>query len=322
LNLELTRVIIKLLLRAAWRRIKGGRRRITLVRGDEMEVKIGVIGGSGFYQMEGLTDVKEVDLDTPFGRPSDRIVVGTIEGRRVAFLPRHGAGHRILPSEINVRANIYALKSLGVEWIISVSAVGSLKEGIKPRDFVVPDQLFDNTRKRENTFFGEGIAVHVAMADPFCPVLRRILLESARECGVEVHDGGTYICIEGPQFSTRAESEFYRKMGFDIIGMTAAPEAKLAREAEICYATLACVTDYDCWHPEHEEVTAEMILSNLLANVEQAKKVVRKAILKIPEERDGCECSKALEKAIATRADAIPYETRRKLHLIIGKYIK
>ncbi|MCD6508346.1 S-methyl-5'-thioadenosine phosphorylase [Candidatus Poribacteria bacterium] len=287
-----------------------------------MKVKIGVIGGSGFYEMEGLTDIEEIDLDTPFGKPSDRIVIGTLEGKKVAFLPRHGRGHRILPSELNVRANIYALKSLGVEWLISVSAVGSLREEIKPRDFVVPDQIFDNTKGRKSTFFGEGMAVHVAMADPFCPVLRGILVQSAKEHGVTVHDGGTYICIEGPQFSTRAESEVYRKLGFDVIGMTAIPEAKLAREAEMCYATLACVTDYDCWHPEHEEVTAEMILSNLLANVEHAKTVVKRAVALIPEERTGCDCSRALEKAIATRPDAIPYETKRKLSLLIGNYIK
>ncbi|HEX29309.1 TPA: S-methyl-5'-thioadenosine phosphorylase [Candidatus Poribacteria bacterium] len=287
-----------------------------------MKVKIGVIGGSGFYEMEGLTDIEEIDLDTPFGKPSDRIVIGTLEGKKVAFLPRHGRGHRILPSELNVRANIYALKSLGVEWLISVSAVGSLREEIKPRDFVVPDQIFDNTKGRKSTFFGEGMAVHVAMSDPFCPVLRGILVQSAKEHGVTVHDGGTYICIEGPQFSTRAESEVYRKLGFDVIGMTAIPEAKLAREAEMCYATLACVTDYDCWHPEHEEVTAEMILSNLLANVEHAKTVVKRAVALIPEERTGCDCSRALEKAIATRPDAIPYETKRKLSLLIGKYIK
>ena len=287
-----------------------------------MKVKIGVIGGSGFYEMEGLTDMEEIDLDTPFGRPSDRIVIGTLEGKKVAFLPRHGRGHRILPSELNVRANIYALKSLGVEWLISVSAVGSLREEIKPRDFVVPDQIFDNTKSRKSTFFGEGMAVHVAMADPFCPVLRGILVQSAKERGVTVHDGGTYICMEGPQFSTRAESEVYRKLGFDVIGMTATPEAKLAREAEMCYAILACVTDYDCWHPEHEEVTAEMILSNLLANVEHAKAVVKRAVALVPEERTGCDCSRALEKAIATRPDAIPYETKRKLSLLIGKYIK
>ncbi len=286
-----------------------------------MSIKIGVIGGSGFYQMEGLSDIEEIDIDTPFGKPSDSLILGTTEGKQVVFLPRHGVGHRFLPSEINVRANIYALKSLGVEWIISVSAVGSLKIEIEPRHFVVPDQLFDYTKNRINTFFGEGLAVHVSLANPFCPVLGEILYESGTEVGVTTHKGGTYICMEGPAFSTRAESNVYRQLGFDIIGMTAATEARLAREAEICYATLACSTDYDCWHPDHDNVTAEMILQHLLANVEIAKEATKGVIRRIPEQRRGCHCSNALEKSIATNPEQIPQGTRRKLDLIIGKYI-
>jgi len=287
-----------------------------------MSVKIGVIGGSGFYQMEGLGDIEEIDLDTPFGKPSDSLILGTIEGKQVVFLPRHGVGHRLLPSEINVRANIYALKSLGVEWVISVSAVGSLKSEIEPRHFVVPDQLFDHTKGRVSTFFGEGLAAHVSLAHPFCPILSEILYESGTEVGVTTHKGGTYICMEGPAFSTQAESNVYRQLGFDVIGMTAATEAKLAREAELCYATLACSTDYDCWHPDHDNVTAEMILQHLLANVEIAKEAAKAVIRRIPEKREGCTCPTALEKSIATNQKLIPEETRRKLDLLIGKYVK
>ena len=286
-----------------------------------MDVKIGVIGGSGFYQMEGLTDIEEMDVDTPFGKPSDSIVVGTLDGKRAAFLPRHGKGHRILPSELNMRANIYALKSLGVEWVISINAVGSLREEIKPRDFVVPDQLVDFTKGRVSTFFGEGLVVHISMAEPFCPVLSDILYEGAKEADATIHKGGAYICMEGPQFSTKAESEMYRKLGFDIIGMTAATEAKLAREAELCYASFACSTDYDCWHTGHDDVTAEMILENLLTNVDLAKQAVRVVISKIPSERGDCGCANALEKAFATNPDVIPEATRKKLDLIIGKYL-
>lgn len=286
-----------------------------------MSVKIGVIGGSGFYQMEGLSDIEEVDLDTPFGKPSDSLILGTIEGKRVVFLPRHGVGHRLLPSEINVRANIYALKSLGVEWIVSVSAVGSLKSEIEPRHFVVPDQLFDHTKNRVSTFFGDGLVAHVSLAHPFCPVLSELIYEGGASVGVTTHKGGTYICMEGPAFSTQAESNVYRQLGFDVIGMTAATEAKLAREAEICYATLACSTDYDCWHPDHDNVTAEMILQHLLANVETAKAAAKAIIRRIPDRRTGCACSTALEKSIATNQKLIPQDTRRKLDLLIGKYM-
>lgn len=272
--------------------------------------------------MEGLTDIENIDVDTPFGQPSDSLTVGEIEGKRVVFLPRHGVGHRLLPSEINVRANIYALKSLGVEWIISVSAVGSLKTEIEPRHFVIPDQLYDHTKNRVNTFFGEGISAHVSLAQPFCYVCSQILYQSATEIDATVHMGGTYICMEGPAFSTQAESNVYRQLGFDVIGMTAAPEAKLAREAEICYALLACSTDYDCWHTEHDFVTAEMIFENLAANVEVAKRVVKTIIPKIPDKREECTCSHAIEKSIATNPSLMPEATKRKLRLLVGKYLK
>lgn len=287
-----------------------------------MNVNIGIIGGSGFYQMEGLTGIEKIDVDTPFGQPSDVLTVGEIEGKRVVFLPRHGVGHRLLPSEINVRANVYALKSLGVEWIISVSAVGSLKAEIEPRHFVIPDQLYDHTKNRVNTFFGEGISAHVSLAQPFCHICSEILYQSATEINATVHMGGTYICMEGPAFSTLAESNVYRRLGFDVIGMTAAPEAKLAREAEICYALLACSTDYDCWHTEHEFVTADMIFENLAANVEVAKRVVKSLIPKIPDKREECTCSNAIEKSIATNPSVMPEATKRKLRLLVGKYLK
>ncbi|MFQ6040285.1 MAG: S-methyl-5'-thioadenosine phosphorylase [Candidatus Poribacteria bacterium] len=286
-----------------------------------MSVKIGVIGGSGFYQMEGLTNFEEVEVDTPFGKPSDCIAVGTLEDKRVAFLPRHGKGHRIIPSELNMRANIYALKSLGVEWVISVNAVGSLKEEIAPRDFVIPDQIVDWSKNRVDTFFGNGLAVHISMAEPFCPVLSEILCAGAKAAGATVHTGGTYICIQGPQFSTRAESNLYRSLGFDVIGMTAGTEAKLAKEAELCYASLSCSTDYDCWHTEHDNVTAEIILANLFANVDVAKQSIREIIRKIPDKREGCDCPNTLGEAFATDLDLIPQETKEKLGLIIGKYI-
>ena len=285
-----------------------------------MNAKIGIIGGSGFYQMEGLVDVEEVSLDTPFGSPSDRIVIGTLEGKRVAFLPRHGRGHRISPSEINVRANVYALKSIGVEWLISVSAVGSLREDLVPRQFVVPDQFYDHTKARVNTFFGGGLVAHISLSDPFCPVLSDLLYEGAGRAGATVHKGGTYLCMEGPQFSTKAESGIYRKLGFDVIGMTAAPEAKLAREAELCYASFACVTDYDCWHPEHDAVTTEMLVGNLLANVELAKRSVREVIASIPEART-CGCPRALEKAFLTSRDAMPEEAIGRLGILVEKYL-
>ena len=286
-----------------------------------MSVKIGIIGGSGFYQMDGLTDIEEITVETPFGDPSDALVLGNLDGRSVVFLPRHGVGHRLLPADINVRANIYALKSLGVEWIISVSAVGSLRQKIEPRHFVVPDQLYDHTKNRVSTFFGEDIAVHISLAHPFCPLLSNLLYTAATEVGASVHNGGTYICMEGPAFSTQAESNVYRQLGFDIIGMTAAQEAKLAREAEICYAVLACSTDYDCWHPEHEHVTTEMILDNLRANVSTSKRTVRNVVAGIPDEVRACECSNALQYAIATDVSQISQTTRHKLTLLLNKYL-
>jgi len=286
-----------------------------------MEAKVGVIGGSGFYQMDGLNELRKIEIETPFGLPSHAVMVGKIDGQSVAFLPRHGVGHPLLPSEINVRANIYALKSLGVEWLIGVSAVGSLREEIEPRHFVVPDQLYDHTKNRTSTFFGDGIVAHVGFADPFCPILGQCIYQSAKKVGATIHSGGTYICMEGPAFSTLAESNLYRKFGFDVIGMTAAPEAKLAREAEMSYAVLACSTDYDCWHKDHETVTTEMIIENLLANVETAKQIVRSAIQNLPLDRSMSPAYKALEKSIATNPNVIPEETKQKLELLIGKYL-
>ncbi|MDE0636239.1 MAG: S-methyl-5'-thioadenosine phosphorylase [Candidatus Poribacteria bacterium] len=286
-----------------------------------MHIKIGIIGGSGFYQMDGLTDIETIEIETSFGKPSDKLILGNLDGRPVAFLPRHGVGHPLLPSDINVRANIYALKSLGVEWLISVSAVGSLKQEIEPRHFVVPDQLYDHTKNRESTFFGDGIAAHISLAHPFCAHLSTLLYSAATEVGATVHNGGTYICMEGPAFSTQAESNVYRHLGFDIIGMTAAPEAKLAREAEICYAVLACSTDYDCWHPEHDNVTTEMILDNLRSNVEISKKTVRNLVSKISDEQRDCACSSALQFAIATQQDKIPIAKRHQLKLLLDKYL-
>ena len=286
-----------------------------------MEVKVGIIGGSGFYQMDGLNELRKIEVETPFGLPSHAVVVGKIDGQSVAFLPRHGVGHPLLPSEINVRANIYALKSLGVEWLIGVSAVGSLREEIEPRHFVVPDQLYDHTKNRTSTFFGDGIVAHVGFADPFCPILGQCIYQSAKRVGATIHSGGTYICMEGPAFSTLAESNLYRKFGFDVIGMTAAPEAKLAREAEMSYAVLACSTDYDCWHEDHEAVTTEMIIENLLANVETAKQIVRSAIQNLPLDRSMSPAYKALEKSIATNPNVIPEKTKQKLELLIGKYL-
>ena len=284
-------------------------------------MRIGIIGGSGFYQMEGLTDIEEIEVETPFGKPSDALILGNLDGKSVVFLPRHGVGHRLLPSDINVRANIYALKSLDVEWLISVSAVGSLRQDIEPRHFVVPNQLYDHTKGRKSTFFGDGIAAHVSLAHPFCSQLSAFLSTAATEVGTTVHNGGTYICMEGPAFSTQAESELYRHFGFDIIGMTAAPEAKLAREAEICYAVLACSTDYDCWHPEHDDVTTEMILDNVRFNVETSKKTVRAAVAKIPEGQRNCACSTALQYALATHPDKISTAKRHQLKFLLDKYL-
>ena len=286
-----------------------------------MNVKIGIIGGSGFYQIEGLTDIESIDVETPFGKPSDNLIIGKLDGQSVVFLPRHGVGHPLLPSDINVRANIYALKSLGVESIISVSAVGSLRQEIEPRHFVIPDQLYDHTKNRISTFFGQGIAAHISLAHPFCDELSKTLYDTAVEEGVHVHNGGTYICMEGPAFSTQSESNVYRQLGFDIIGMTAAPEAKLAREAEICFTVLACSTDYDCWHPEHDNVSTEMILDNLRSNVEVSKKIVKGLVSKISGKDRNCGCSNALQYAIATQADKIPITKKHQLKLLLQKYI-
>jgi 5'-methylthioadenosine phosphorylase len=283
------------------------------------KVKIGIIGGSGIYDIEDVQDVKTVAVETPFGAPSDKIILGTLAGTRFAFLPRHGRGHKISPTEINYRANIYALKKLGVEQVISMSAVGSLKEELKPRDFVIPDQFYDRTKSRVSTFFSEGIVVHVGVADPFCPHLSALAYKTAQKLTIPVHKGGTYVCIEGPQFSTRAESNAYRQLGFSIIGMTNIPEAKLAREAELCYVTVALVTDYDVWK-EDEEVTLEKVLANLSANSENAKKFI-KTILPQLSGISTCACSEALATAIITAKDAIPKQTREKLDLLVRKYL-
>jgi len=271
--------------------------------------------------MPGLSDVREEKLETPFGTPSDAYVLGTLEGRKVAFLARHGRGHRILPTELNFRANIYGMKQLGVERIISVSAVGSLKEEHKPMDFVIPDQFVDRTRQRVSTFFGEGLVAHVALADPVCAEVASTAASACKKSGVTGKNGGTYVCIEGPQFSTRAESNLYRTWGMDVIGMTNVQEAKLAREAEICYATVAMITDYDCWHPEHDPVTVETVISYLNKNAENACKVVRQTIADMPKTRS-CKCGSALEYAILTDRSKIPAEMRRKLSLLLDKYLK
>ncbi len=286
-----------------------------------MSVQIGIIGGSGLYDMEELTDREEVRLSTPFGDPSAPYVVATLGGRRVAFLARHGKGHRILPSELNFRANIYGFKLLGVERLLSASAVGSLKEEYPPLDVVVPDQFFDRTKGRISTFFGHGIAAHVSFAHPVCGELSRIAFESATAVGARAHLGGTYVCIEGPQFSTLAESRLYRGWQMDVIGMTNLQEAKLAREAEICYATIALVTDYDCWHPDHDQVTVDMIVSNLLRNAETAQRLIADAVGRVPAGR-ACACGTALAAAIITDPAAIPESTRRDLAPIIGKYVR
>lgn len=285
------------------------------------EAKVGIIGGSGFYRMDGLSDAEELRLETPFGEPSSRIVVGELEGEGVAFLSRHGPGHRILPHELPTRANIYALKSLGVETIIGVSAVGSLREEIEPLHLVAPDQVIDRTRGRPSTFFGEGLVAHVGFADPFCPETRTALVASAREAGATVHDGGTYMVVEGPAFSTRAESNLYRAWGADIIGMTALPEAKLAREAEICYSILACATDYDCWHYEEADVSAEMIVANLQKNVALSQEAVRLFLRRLPRERR-CGCGDALANALVTPLKMVPWTTLTKLEPLIGRYVE
>jgi 5'-methylthioadenosine phosphorylase len=285
------------------------------------QAKIGVIGGTGLYDIEGMRDIQEVNITTPFGKPSDTIVIGKLGGVGIAFLPRHGQGHRILPSELPSRANIYALKSLGVEQIIAICSAGSFKEEIKPGDLLIPDQLIDRTRGRVSTFFGEGIVAHIPFAEPFCPKLSQILYQAAKEVGATVHPRGTFVIMEGPAFSTRAESRLYRSWGADIIGMTALPEAKLAREAEICYAVVGCVTDYDSWHERHEPVTVEVILNILRRNADTARKIIKLAVGRIPGSRN-CECATALKTAIVTAPELIPPAQKKKLDLLIGKYIR
>lgn len=285
-----------------------------------MKAEIGIIGGSGLYSMPGFEQQEEANIETPFGSPSDNYVLGTLGGRRVAFLARHGRGHRISPSELNFRANIYGMKSLGVERIISLSAVGSLKEEHRPLDFVVPDQFFDRTRGRVSTFFGEGIVAHISFADPICPELAGIVGGACRAAGVNVKQGGTYLCMEGPAFSTKAESNVYRSWGMDVIGMTNLQEAKLAREAEICYVTVAMVTDYDCWHPDHDAVTVNDIIAHLVKNAENACRVVAEAVAHVPHAR-GCKCGSALSHAIITDRKAVPETTRQKLGILIEKYL-
>ncbi|MEX0785843.1 MAG: S-methyl-5'-thioadenosine phosphorylase [Dehalococcoidia bacterium] len=282
--------------------------------------QVAVIGGSGFYQMDGLSDVEELRVETPFGAPSDSLVLGTLDGVRMAFLPRHGVGHRILPSELPARANIWALKQLGVERIVAVSAVGSLREEIAPLHLVVPDQVIDRTRGRPSTFFGRGLVAHISFEEPFCRVMSGQLAHAARTQSATVHHGGTYVTMEGPAFSTKAESNLYRSWNADIIGMTALPEAKLAREAEICYATLALVTDYDTWHDTHDTVSADLIIANLNRNVDNAKRVVHAAVRELPPERD-CPCATALANALVTPPELVPDDIKRDLAPLIGRYM-
>ncbi len=285
------------------------------------KAEIGIIGGSGLYHMPGLEQAKEVRIPTPFGKPSDAYRVGVLEGRRVAFLARHGRGHRLTPSEINFRANIYGFKKLGVQRLISVSAVGSLREQLKPMDMVLPMQFFDRTRGRASTFFGDGLVAHIAFDTPVCPTMVEALEQACARLPVPCHKGGTYICIEGPAFSTLAESNLYRTWGMDVIGMTSLQEAKLSREAEICYATLAMVTDYDCWHPDHDAVTVKQILDYLTRNVENSHKIVRQAVQALPGERT-CRCASALKHAIITDPSRVSAEARKKMGLLVGKYLK
>jgi len=285
-----------------------------------LQAQIGIIGGSGLYSMPGLNDVRELRIRTPFGDPSDAMVLGTLEGKRVAFVARHGRGHRILPTEINFRANIYAMKLLGVERIISVSAVGSLQEELRPLEFLIPDQFFDRTNHRISTFFGNGLVAHVGFDKPTCAQLSSILADACERSGVKVHRGGTYVCIEGPQFSTLAEAHVHRQLRFEVIGMTNVTEAKLAREAEICYATAAMITDYDCWHPEHAAVTVEQIIANLNKNAEKAHRMLCEAARMIPAQRT-CKCGAALKHAMITDPKVVPAITKKRLAPIIGKYI-
>lgn len=287
-----------------------------------MSIAIGIIGGSGLYDMAELTGRHEVTVSTPFGEPSGPYVTGVLRGQRVAFLARHGAGHRILPSELNFRANIFGFKTLGVEWILSASAVGSLREDIAPLDLVIPDQFFDRTKGRVSTFFGNGLAAHVGFGHPVSKIVADLLHDGAVAVGAKVHRNGTYVCMEGPAFSTKAESEFYRRSGFDIIGMTNLQEAKLAREAEIAYATLALVTDYDCWHPDHDSVTVEMVIANLQQNARTAQQVIAYAVEQLGTGKYPNDCASALAAAIITHPDAIPEHIKRDLAPLIGKYVR
>jgi 5'-methylthioadenosine phosphorylase len=286
------------------------------------QADIGILGGTGLYEIEGIAKVREYRLETPFGSPSDSYFLGRLEGKRVAFLSRHGRGHPLLPSDVNFRANIYGFKMLGVERLISVNSCGSLKEEIRPRDIVFSDQFFDRSR-RPNTFFGDGLAAHISFAQPVCPELAGLLYAAGRDLGLRVHKGGTYICIEGPAFSSQAESRIYRLWGCDVIGMTAATEAKLCREAEICYATMNLVTDYDVWHAEEETVSVELILGNLRLNIEHAKSIIKAAVAALPAGRGGsCQCGRSLENCIVTRAALIPEGVRRRVRHLIAKYVK
>ncbi|HYK91073.1 MAG TPA: S-methyl-5'-thioadenosine phosphorylase [Acidobacteriota bacterium] len=284
------------------------------------QVKIGIIGGSGLYDMVELTERNEISIDTPFGPPSDKFIVGTLRGRRVAFLARHGRGHRLMPSELNFRANIFAMKLLGVERILSASAVGSLKEELAPLDILLPDQFVDRTRGRVSTFFGNGLVAHVSFADPVCPELLDQVCRAAQVAGISAKKGGTYLCMEGPAFSTKAESRLYRSWGMDVIGMTNLQEAKLAREAEICYVTLALVTDYDCWHESHDSVSVEMIIGNLMQNSRNAQSIILHTVERLPEIRR-CRCEQALKYALITDRTLVSEETKQRLGCIVGKYL-
>ncbi|QYO62925.1 S-methyl-5'-thioadenosine phosphorylase [Leptolyngbya sp. 7M] len=288
------------------------------------QVKIGIIGGSGLYKMEALKDVEEVQIDTPFGPPSDALILGTLDGTRVAFLARHGRNHTLMPSELPFRANVYAMKSLGVEYLISASAVGSLQAAVKPLDMVVPDQFIDRTKNRVSTFFGEGLVAHITFGDPICPHLASVLADAIASLNlpdVDLHRGGTYVCMEGPAFSTKAESNLYRSWGATIIGMTNLPEAKLAREAEIAYATLALVTDYDCWHPDHDSVTVEMVIGNLTKNAVNAQRVIQETVRRLSQNPPASEAHSALKYAIITPLDKAPAATKDKLKLLLQKYL-
>ena len=284
------------------------------------QVQIGIIGGSGVYDMAEVTDRRQLTVTTPFGEPSSPFVIGTLRGKRVAFLPRHGVGHRLSPSELNFRANIFGMKKLGVEYILSASAVGSLKQEYRPLDIVIPDQFIDRTRGRVSTFFGRGLVAHVPFAHPFCRILSDVTLTSGQAAGASMHKGGTYVCMEGPQFSTLAESNLYRSWGAAIIGMTNLQEAKLAREAEICYTTIALVTDYDCWHPDHDHVTVDMIIATLTQNAKTAQRIIAAAVERLPYVRT-CECASALKFALITRPEAIPSTVKKELAPIVGKYV-